>query len=151
MPYQTAMNIASHVRHFLTGLAALGTWFLSWHLIAPDQAAAVNQAGADLITPLTVILSAIGACVARLAMAWAANLFRQGTGEGGGSNPSGGTALLILTCTAAALGGLPSCSPAQLAAARAMPIRIGITTDHGTAAYSSKRGVEVDVDATSAK
>lgn len=75
-------------------------------------------------------------------------LFGSGETESntGNNGASGGNVPLWLVAgaTAVLMGGLPSCSPEQLAAARAVPIRIGITTDHGTAAYSSKRGIEVD-------
>lgn len=38
---------------------------------------------------------------------------------------------------------LPSCTPAQLAVARAIPIRIGLDTPDGSLGYSSKSGIDV--------
>ena len=63
----------------------------------------------------------------------------------------------IIGCIAAAgiMGCLPSCTGPQLAqslqALRAIPIRSCVATDYGTACYSSKRGLDITVDATSGK
>lgn len=133
-------------------LGGLGTYLATKGLIAIGDIDAVNGAGTSLGAALVVIL---GAVITHLLMVAGAKLFRRGAGEqevekSGGSG--GTTPLILLACTAAALmGGLPSCTPSLMEAARAVPIRIGIATDHGTAAYSSKRGIEVEVDATSAK
>jgi len=107
------MNLASQLRHLLTFLAGLGGLFLSWQIIAPEEVAAVNEAGAKLIDPLVVIIGAVAAGVARLALTWISNLFRRGAGENGENEngASGGmTLLLMTTCAAAVLGGLPSCT-----------------------------------------
>lgn len=69
----------------------------------------------------------------------AVNIFGENT-----TPPAGRLMVLAGLLTAAALGGLPSCSPDQLAAARAIPVRVGITTDYGRAGYSSKRGIELE-------
>jgi hypothetical protein len=138
------MNLASQIRHFLTFLAGIGTILVGWHLIDPEQVAAVNAAGAALIDPLLIIAGAIAACVARLVLAWITNLFRNGSGEleSKGGTPPGGAALLFAVLgTAAVLGGLPSCSPGQLAN---VPIRIGIRGPDAAVSYSSKSGLAVD-------
>ena len=107
------MNIASQLRHFLTFLAGLGGLFLSWQIIAPDQVAAVDKAGADLIDPLIIIIGAVAAGVARLAIGHVTNLFRRGAGEIG-EKTSGLPMLLAVIGTAAVIGGsLPSCSLAE--------------------------------------
>jgi hypothetical protein len=73
------MNIASQLRHFLTFLAGHGGLFLSWHIIAPDQAAAVDTAGADLIDPI-IIIGAGAAGVARLLLGWISSLIGRWAG-----------------------------------------------------------------------
>jgi hypothetical protein len=106
-------NIATHVRHQLTFLAGLGGILLGWNLIAPEEVAAVNEAGAKLIDPLMIIAGAVAAFVGRMAISWVTGIFRRGAGEDGDtdSKPSGGmSALLLMTCAAGVLGGLPSCS-----------------------------------------
>jgi len=63
------------------------------------------------------------------------------------SGPAGGLNLLWIAAmgmTAAAMGmGLPSCSSAQLAAARAVPIRACVITPQGKVCYSSKTGIDL--------
>jgi hypothetical protein len=148
------MNLASQIRHFLAFLAGLGTLFLSWHIIAPDQVEAVNKAGGELISPLVIILGAVGACVFRAALTWIYQLFRTGAGETetktGGSG--GSLPLWVLMGTlAGCMGFLPACSSAQWAAARAIPIRTCVITDQGTVCYSSKSGLSAEIDLQSAK
>jgi hypothetical protein len=141
------MNLASQIRHFLAFLAGLGTLFLSWHIIAPDQVEAVNKAGGELISPLVIILGAVGACVFRAALTWIYQLFRTGAGETetktGGSG--GSLPLWVLMGTlAGCMGFLPACSSAQWAAARAIPIRIGIQGPDAALNYSAKAGLELN-------
>lgn len=131
------MNIASQIRHYLTFLAGLGGLFLSWQIIAPDQAAAVDKAGADLIDPVCVILGAVAAGVARLALGWIGSLFRSGAGEIG-EKTRGFPFWMGLIGTAVALGGaLPSCAPGE------WPLRIGIEGEGYRADYSAKSGIEI--------
>ncbi len=104
------MNIASQIRHYLTFLAGLGGLFLSWQIIAPDQVAAVDKAGADLIDPLVIIIGALAAGIARLAIGWIGSLFGRGAGEIG-EKMRGLPFWVGLFGTAAVIGGsLPSCS-----------------------------------------
>lgn len=131
------MNIASQLRHFLTFLAGLGGLFLSWQIIAPDQVAAVDKAGADLIDPLIIIIGAVAAGLARLAMGWIGSLISRGAGELG-NKTSGFSVWVGLIGTAAALVGvLPSCSPGEF------PVRVGIEGPGYSADYSSKGGLSV--------
>lgn len=139
------MNFSSQLRHFLTYLAGLGTALATWHLIAPDQVEAVNKAGADLISPLTVILGAVGVFVFRLAITWLGKIFSGLAGKASGGM-SGGTMLLMVCGTMAGIGGcLPSCSAQQLAAARAVPVKACVITPEGNICYSSKAGIEVAI------
>jgi hypothetical protein len=104
------MNLASQVRHFLTFLAGLGGLFLSWNLIAPEQVAEVNKAGADLIDPIMILIGAVAAGVARLVIGWISSLIGRGAG-GIGEKLRGIPVWLGLIGTAVALGTvLPSCS-----------------------------------------
>lgn len=144
------MNTASLARHLLTYLAGLGGMLLSWHLIAPDQVEAVNKAALALITPLSVILGAIAAGLARLAITWLWKLFGIGAGERDGKKTGLWIGLVMVGATAG-LCGLPSCSPAQREALQNIPIRSAIVTDYGTLGYSSKSGISVYVDRRSGK
>jgi hypothetical protein len=130
------MNIASQVRHFLTFLAGLGGLFLSWQIIAPDQVAAVDKAGADVIDPLIIIIGAVAAGVARLALGWIGSLIGRGAGELG-NRTSGFSVWVGLIATAALVGVLPSCSPGEF------PVRVGIEGPGYSADYSSKGGLSV--------
>lgn len=143
-------QLASLLRHAFTALAGLGGFLFSKGLIDQGDVTAVDGAGVSLGNALVVILVAV---IGRLLITLTAKFFRLGAGEleNDKSKPSGGTLLLIIGTTAALGGLLPSCSPAQLDAARAFPIRIGITTDQGTASYSSKSGLSAVIDARSGK
>ncbi len=140
------MDIASHLRHQLSFLAAIGVMLAGWHLIAPEQVEAVNKAGSQLIEPLLVILGAIGVFLARQTMAWLSGfLVRK---DRSGKGPSGTAALLMLLGTAAVFsmaGSLSSCSADQMAAAKAIPIKACASGKNGSVCYSSKSGLEVDV------
>lgn len=152
----TTMNILSQLRHLLTYLAGLGTAFAAWHIISPDSAAAVDQAANGLAVALTALAGAIAVGASRQAMTWLATVFTTGAGEVGVGNKSGGLpawGLAILTgVTAAGLGfSLPSCSAANWAAFKAIPLKTCVVTDYGQACYSSKSGISVEVDAQSGK
>jgi len=116
------MNIASHLRHYLTFLGALGTIFLSWNLLTPDQVAEANEAGSRLIEPLVILTGLVAVTVFRLAIAWLTKLLRVGTGDSGKSNERGPGMMpcLMLACVAGSLLVCPSCTPVPaLAAVRA--------------------------------
>jgi hypothetical protein len=133
------MNLASQVRHFLTFLAGLGGLFLSWNILAPEQVAEVNQAGADLIDPIMIILGAVAAGLARLLIGWIGSLIGRGAGEVG-DKLSGIPVWLGLIGTAVALGGaLPSCS-----ALSGLPIKATVQVEEGALSYSSKGGLEME-------
>lgn len=127
--------VASQIRHYLTFLAGLGGLLLSWHLIAPEDVAKANEAGAALIEPLTVLVGLVAAGVTRLAIAWLTNFFNKAKDSGG---TSGGVGLLLagLLIGTAAVGTLPSCSPAQIAAVRAVPLKV-CATYHGVEVCAS--------------
>lgn len=132
------MTTSSFFRHILTFLAGLGGLLVSWNLIAPAEVEAVNQAGAELIAPLTVILGALAACVARLVIAMAGKIFRNGSGENNGG--PGGLPLWVVGCMVAVLMGLPSCTPLA-----GFPIKATFLMQDGSISYSSKGGIEAAV------
>lgn len=101
-------TIASQIRHFFTFLSGIGGMLLSAHLITPEQVDTANQAGSQLIEPLSILAGLIAAGLARLAIGWFQTLFQKDDGKKGVGRAS---ALLITMGTAAALmGSLPSCS-----------------------------------------
>lgn len=145
------MNIASILRHWLTLALTALTVFLGAHLFAPDEAKAFDEAAKQLIAPLAIIGTLLVTALWRVALAWFAKFFRAGSGETGNDRQGSALGILLVIGTAAVLGGLPSCSPEALAAARAIPIKTCVTTDQGTICYSSKSGLSAEIDATSGK
>jgi len=143
--------VASLARHFLTTLAGLGGFLFAHGLIPAEAVGQANEAGAALVEPLAVITGLMAAALVRLAIFCLGKIF-PAVAEKLGATSGGMPALLIGLGTAAAvMGSLPSCSPEQLALARAVPIRSCVETDYGTVCYSSKSGIAVTVDATSGK
>lgn len=143
--------IASLTRHFLTYLAGLGG-FLFAHGVIPEGAVAqANEAGAALVDPLAVICGLLAAAAVRLGIFCLGKIFPAIAEKL--ATPSGGMVpLAIGMMTAAALmGALPSCSAAQLAEARSIPLRTCVLTEHGRICYSSRSGIEADVDLSSGK
>ncbi len=69
------------------------------------------------------------------------------------SGPAGGLSLLWITGMAAAVTGvgLPSCSPDQIAAARAIPIKACVITPEGKICYSDTDGLSAEIDARTSK
>ncbi len=138
--------LAAILSQFFTALAGAGACLAGLDLIDQADVAKVDAAGVSLGAALAIILAAvIGHLVTRK--------FSMGKGSGG----SGGAASLLLWAGTAVgfMGGLPSCSPVDRAAAWAIvteiPIRSCVTTDYGTVCYSSKSGLAVTVDAKSGK
>lgn len=112
--------ITSLLRHSLTALAGLGAFLAAKNWIAPEDAGAVDAAGATISEAILVVMVAI---IARLlikifgiASQWKeepANRENDEDKYDGGA--SGGMTLLLLSGTAAALlGSLPSCSSLEL-------------------------------------
>lgn len=151
--YQTTMNIPSILRHWFTLLATAATmWLIAALSLSADASAALTDAFGKLVEPLVIIGVLLVTAIWRVALTWLYGLFRNGAGEKDGGGLGGPSLLVVAIATTAALmGGLPSCSPAQLAAARAVPLRGCVVTDHGTICYSSRDGVSAEIDATSSK
>lgn len=144
--------LASLARHAVTYLVGVFVAWITVYLTLPGEAQAAADAAGALIEPLVVLVGLAAAVLSRLAMPALNKIFRLSAGEGSGG-ASGGTLLLAvgLGLGTAAVGMLPSCSPAQLAAARAVPVRSCVETDYGTVCYSSKSGIALTVDAHSQK
>jgi hypothetical protein len=125
--------ISTSLRHIFTALAGLGTFLAMHGLIGPSDGAAVDVAGATLGDALAVVAAAL---VARLVV-WATGMVVTG------GVPNVPLWMLSWLCVGTLVaGGLPACSPAQMEAARAIPIRIGIQGPDGAATYSSKGGLQ---------
>jgi H+/gluconate symporter-like permease len=72
------MNLATQLRHLLTGLATIGGLLVTWNLIAPEDVATANAAGAALIEPMTVLGGLLAGGLLRLVMGW---IFSKLTGK----------------------------------------------------------------------
>jgi hypothetical protein len=70
----------------------------------------------------------------------------------GDDSSSSGTSVLLFVAAGiagtAAVGTLPSCSPAQIEAMRRTPIRACVVTEQGRICYSAKDGLSAEIDAT---
>ena len=112
----TMKKINSQIRHLLTFLAGIGTYFLGLNLIDAESAEKLNAAGKDLIEPLMIFFSVLAVALSRSAMIWLGqrvpalkNLLGQSDdvkspSGGGGSLPLG----ILLVCAISLLC-LPSC------------------------------------------
>lgn len=146
------MNIASFIRHIITGLAGIGGALFLKGLITADQVDQVNQAGANLIDPLSIIFGTLLAGASRWVITIFSNLFGVGSGERQGNVTGPLMTVLVWVGTAAGLMGLPSCSPATTAALKSVPIQACYTDAHGNrVCYSTATGVSAEVDRRSGK
>lgn len=137
-------QISSIIRAWLTFLAGIGTMLAAQQIIPAADANAVNQVGADMINPLSVLLGTIAAGLARLLIAWILS-FRS---RGQDWLPQW---VIWIGLAGFFAWGLPACSNSQIAAAKEMPIQACALTDHGTVCYSSKSGLSLTVDRRSSK
>jgi hypothetical protein len=147
-------QLASLLRHAFTGWIAALVIFLTAKLsLTAEDVQAVQNALDQIGAGLLLLVITLAPIVGRLAWTWAANSLRTGSGESkNGQGSGGGLGLwVVMICTGAVMGGLPSCTPQQLAAARAVPIKGCITTDLGKICYSAKDGLTGEIDATSGK
>lgn len=130
----------SLIRHALIALLSLGAFLSSRGMIAPEDAAAVNASGATILEAISVVVLAV---VMRLMMKFSGKVISAHVNDG--KNDGGN--LLLLLGVAGLLGlGLPSCSQAQMDAARSVPIKACYIDKNGNrACYSSKGGIEVEV------
>lgn len=147
-------QLTSLIRHAFTGWILAAVAFLTAKLaLTPDAVQAVESALNQIGAGLLLLIVTLAPIVGRLFWSWAANGFRTGSGETTTDSQSSGRGLglWVLLGTTVVLGGLPSCSPEQLAAARAIPIKGKILTQQGAVTYDSKSGLGFEVDARSAK
>ena len=150
------MNLQSHIqsqiRHLFTFLAGLVATLAARHLIAPDQADAVTQAGTALMSPLTAFIGVIAVAATRALMTGIGSLLATGAGETKSTNSSSSAPAwafaLLLGVTASGMGlSLMSCSAASWDTAKSIPVKLGIVSDYGTASYSTNTGADVEVNA----
>lgn len=148
-------HLASLLRHAFTSWIAAAVMYLTAKLVLDAAAVqAVESALKQIGDGLLLLIITLAPIAGRLAWSWGATIFQRGAGEQGtnDTSPSGGMGLILAIGTAAVLmGGLPSCTAEQLAAARQVPIRATVHTDQGDVSYSSKGGLGVEIDASSGK
>jgi len=139
--------IPTLLRHLVTSLATVGTLLLTRGLITPSDVAAVNSGGSALGAALVIILTPV---LSRLAIVGLGKIPLGGLSAA--SDKVTGWLLWLCIGTAAGLGGfsLPSCSPAQQAEFKSLPVTGTLKTAYGTVSYDAN-GVHVTVDATSGK
>lgn len=136
-------TIASLLRHAFTALAGLGTFMYSQGYIGAEDVVDVNASGAAMSDALSALVVAI---LVRLFIKFSGKVI--GAHVNDGKNNNGFLGLLLLGAVGLLGFGLPSCSPSQVEAAKAVPIKACYTSKDGArVCYSSKDGVEVDVRA----
>ncbi len=151
-PHAMTANLASYLRHAFTGWIAAAALYLTAKLMLDAAATqAVEQALKQIGDGLLLLIITLCPVIGRMVWSWAGSLFRRGSGENDTSGSGGNLGLWVIGAMAACLCGLPSCSPDQIAAARAIPIKTCVVTDKGTICYSSKSGLSAEIDATSGK
>jgi hypothetical protein len=142
----TIMNatIQTAIRHALTGLAAVGGFLASRGWIDAAAATDVNSAGAMLADALSAILAALAA---RLM------IFLIGKVTSSGKAKVYGMPFVLGVLAAGLLAAsLPSCTPAQRETLSGIPVRACFTDKDGNrVCYSSKSGLEAEVDRRSGK
>ena len=141
-------TLASLLRHATTALLGLGGLLLSHDLIDPSDVVAVDAAGVSLQSALVVIVVAI---VGRLCITLTGKIFPATAAKLTGTGAGGPLSLWVGLGVAAGLLGcaLPSCTPAQVDAFRAIPIRACVITPEGKICYSDKDGLSAEIDASS--
>jgi hypothetical protein len=139
------MNFQSILRHQFTAAATFATmWLIAALTLSADDAHKLTEAFQLLIEPLIVIVGIVAVAVWRIFLAKAGSAFRLGSGESDKDSAGGlSPCVIALGMAAAFMGALPSCSPAQLDAARAVPITFHLIGPDGSVGYSSKGGLVI--------
>ncbi len=147
------MNLPSILRHWFTAAATATTLYLASALLLPaGEAHRLSDALGMLVEPLMVVVSLLAVALWRMALTKGGQIFRRSAGEPS-TGAAGGLGLWLvglgLGMTAGLMGlCLPSCSPGQLAAARAVPAKVCVVTPKGTVCYSSADGVSAVITPT---
>lgn len=138
-------KLDSYLRHIFTTLVtALVVMITGYFVLDAEQAKAVTEGLAKMGDGAVMVLLVIAPVMGRLLWAWGSKIFQRGSGETGNSS-AGGLGLWMVGCgMAGLLGGLPSCTPTQMDALRAVPIRVGVETPDSRVSYSSKGGLVVE-------
>lgn len=143
------MNLSTLIRHGLTYLAGIGGFLYQHGAIDAGAVDVANQAGEQLIDPLSVILGLVAAVVMRLVIALLGKIFPSLAEKASGGMSGGALLLMAMGTMAGVMGCLPSCSLPNAeggmrdAEWRMPPLRISVTGPDARASYSSKGGVEV--------
>jgi hypothetical protein len=138
-------TIISLFRHALTAMACLGTFMYSQGYMGSGRSfapsvAAVNASGAAMSNALSAVLVAV---LTRLFLKFSGKVIDAHVNEGKNNNGFLGLLLGMVVLIGMAL---PSCSPAQLEAARSIPIRATYVDAQGRVfAYDPQTGVSVMV------
>lgn len=145
--------ILSYISKFLSAIAAplagAGAYLSGKGVVDMADAASVDAACVSIAAGAIVIATAIAS---RLL----GKLLKEPSSAGdSGAAGTSGWAFWLATCATAAgiMGALPSCatSASTWAAISKVPFRACVITPQGQVCYSSKAGIEVDVDASSGK
>jgi hypothetical protein len=145
----TAMEyLKSLTRHWLTwAFSAAVIWLVATFALPEADQTVLADAFAKITESVLVILVVLAPLVGRFVLTWISQAFRSGAGETENKTGSSGGNLPLWVCIgtlAGFMGLLPACSSAQWAAARAIPIRIGIQGPDAALNYSAKAGLELN-------
>ncbi len=134
-------TIISLVRHALTALVSVGALLSSRGMIAAEDVEAVNASGVTIRDAALVIIMAV---ITRLLMKFGGKLFSGDSVSD--SKDKGLNTLLLFLGMAGLFMGLPSCTPQQMEAVKAVPIKACYADPKGNkVCYSSQDGIEVEV------
>jgi Trk-type K+ transport system membrane component len=141
-------KLDSYLRHiFTTLITAFVVAITGYFSLDAEQAKAVTEGLAKMGDGAVAVLLVIAPVMGRLLWAWGSKIFQSGSGETG-NGPAGGLGLFVImmigVIASGLFGGLTSCTPAQMDALRAVPIRVGVETPDSRVSYSSKGGLVVE-------
>lgn len=132
-------TLTSLLRHAFTALLGLGTFMYSQGYIGSDDVADVNASGAAMANALSAIIVVL---LSRLFLKFSGKLIDAHVNEE--KNDNGFLGLLLLGMVGLFGFALPSCSPAQVEAVRAIPVRASFVDKQGRVwAYDPRTGVSV--------
>lgn len=143
----------SMIRHGITALPAVGAALATHGALTPAEGAVVDAKMAEFLSGMALVAAA---ALSRGVLALVAKYVPHLSGILGGASSGGTSPVWILTVVGTMagfvmVGGLSSCSSAQLAAFKAIPITVGIEGEHGTYTYNHETGIGVAVKVREAK
>lgn len=130
-------KLDSYLRHVFTAwITAAVVALTAWFTLSEQDAKAVTEGFGKIGEGVLLVLAVVVPAAGRLVWAWLAKLVRGSSGEENGEdggNGSGRAWLIILCCTMAGMGFLPSCSALQ-----GVPVNIGMSGPGFQGGYSAK-------------